>query len=214
VRLRLTHQENVMKRFVILGTLIVLGLFATRAEAIPITYTAFLSGPGEDPPNASPGTGFALVTIDTAAHTLEVSATFADLLSTSTASHIHAPTPAPLSGTAGVATMVPSFLNFPLGVTSGTMPNTIFDLTLAASYNPAFVTAQGGTPATAEAVLASSLETGQAYFNIHTAAPAGFPAGEIRGFLTPSQVPEPATLSLLSMALGGLVVARRRARRA
>ena len=205
-----------MRRPVILGTLIVLGLFATRAESTPITYSAFLSGPAEEPPNASPGTGSALVIIDTAAHTLEVSATFADLLSTTTAAHIHAPTPTPFSGAAGVATQVPSFLNFPLGVTSGTMPNTIFDLTQAASFNPAYVTAQGGTPAAAEAALASSLTSGQAYFNIHTAAPLGFPAGEIRGFLTPAQaqVPEPVTLSLLSMTLGGLVLARRRARRA
>ena len=201
-----------MKRSVILGTLIGLGLFATRADAIPINYTAFLSGPAEEPVNASPGTGSVVVTIDTAAHTLEVSATFANLLSTTTAAHIHAPTAAPLSGTAGVATQVPSFLNFPLGVTSGTMPTTIFDLTLAASFNPAFVTAQGGTAA-AEAALASALATGQAYFNIHTAAPLGFPAGEIRGFLTAAQVPEPATLSLLSIALGSLVAARRRARR-
>ena len=203
-----------MKRSVILCAMIVVGLFASRADALPITYTATLSGPAEEPPNTSPGTGSATVIIDTAVHTLTVSATFANLLSTTTAAHIHAPTAAPFAGTAGVATQVPSFLNFPLSVTSGVMPVTVFDLTLASSFNPAFVTAQGGTPASAEAALAAALASGQAYFNVHTAAPLGFPGGEIRGFLTPAQVsvPEPATLSLLSLAFGGFVVARRRRR--
>jgi hypothetical protein len=43
-----------------------------------------------------------------------------------------------------VATTLPTFAGFPLGVTSGTYINTL-DLTLASSYNPAFVTANGGS---------------------------------------------------------------------
>jgi hypothetical protein len=53
-------------------------------------------------------------------------------------------------------------------------------MTSAASYNPAFVTANGGTTAGAEAALLAGLEAGQAYLNIHTTM---FPGGEIRGFL-------------------------------
>ena len=67
---------------------------------------------------------------------------------------------------------------FPLGVTAGTYTRT-FDMTDPASYNPAFVTANGGTTG-AEAALLAGLQAGQAYLNIHTTM---FPGGEIRGFL-------------------------------
>src|SRR5439155_23025204 len=39
----------------------------------------------------------------------------------------------------------PDISGFPLGVTSGTYDNTL-DLTLASSYNPVFVTDEGGVP--------------------------------------------------------------------
>jgi hypothetical protein len=50
-----------------------------------------------------------------------------------------------------------------------------------ASYNPAFVTANGGTVASAKPVLLAGLLAGQAYLNVHT---SGNPSGEIRGVLT------------------------------
>jgi len=60
-------------------------LTATPARAVPIEFTATLTGPGESPPNASPGTGFADVFFDTAAHTLRVIVDFSGLLGTTTA---------------------------------------------------------------------------------------------------------------------------------
>src|SRR5205807_1403985 len=124
-------------------------IVASAARGGIITYDAFLSGPSESPPNASPGTGFADVDFDTTANTMRVRVNFTGLAGTTTASHIHSATAVPGTGTAGVATTTPTFAGFPLGVTSGAYDNTL-DMTMASSYNPAFITANGGTPASAE----------------------------------------------------------------
>jgi len=165
-----------------------------------ILYDAFLSGPGESPPNVSPGTGLATVTIDNVANTMEVDMSFSGLLGTTTASHIHAATALPGTGTAGVATTTPTLTGFPLGVTSGTYDH-VFDLTSSASYNPAYITANGGTPISAEAALLASMSAGTSYLNIHTTV---VPGGEIRGFLTPA-VPEPGTVALIALGTIGIL---------
>jgi len=185
------------KKWIPFGILLAAGsLFAS-----PITYDVILSGPGESPPNASPGTGFAVLTIDSTTNILNiVSDTFSGLLGTTTASHIHCCTALPATGTAGVATQVPTFSGFPLGVTSGSYSMS-FDMTLASSWNPAFITANGGTPAGAEAALVAGAAAGEAYLNIHSTV---VPGGEIRGFLVP--VPEPGTLSLAVAGLAGIVL--------
>lgn len=155
-------------------------LLASTATAAPLRYVGSLNGPAESPPNASPATGSALVTVDTVAHTMAVDVSFSGLVGTTTASHIHCCTTAAGTGTAGVATATPTFPGFPLGVSSGTYLHT-FDMTLSASYNASYVTANGGTSASAEAALAAGIAAGKAYFNIHTSA---FGGGEIRAFLT------------------------------
>jgi hypothetical protein len=149
------------------------------------------------------------VNFDLATHTLSVNMTFSGLTSGTTASHIHCCVATPGAGTANVATQVPTFVGFPLGVTSGTYNNT-FNTLLDATWNPAFITASGGTAAGAELALATGLNAGTSYLNIHTSQ---FLAGEIRGFLTAStggQVPEPAGLALFGIAALGLLAARRR----
>lgn len=180
--------------------------FASTAQASITIYNANLSGSNESPPNASPGTGLAVVTIDDGANTMRVQVTFSGLTGTTTASHIHAPTPSPFSGTAGVATTTPTFAGFPLGVTSGTYDSTL-DLLLSSSYNPAYITANGGTPASAETALLSAVSSGRAYLNIHTST---FGGGEIRGFLV-AVVPEPASWAMMLLGFGAIgVIARRR----
>jgi CHRD domain/PEP-CTERM motif len=58
----------------------------------------------------------------------------------------------------------------------------------------------------AEAV--NAIEAGQTYFNIHTVA---FPGGEIAGQIT--VIPEPASLTLLTLGLGGILAIARFGRR-
>jgi hypothetical protein len=166
------------------------------------SFTATLTGAQEIPPVTSPGFGSALVTV--VGNTLSLSVTFGGLIGTTTASHIHCCTPP--TGNAGVATQVPTFVGFPLGVTAGSY-NSTFDLLAASTYNPAFITANGGTVLTARDALVNGMVQGQSYLNIHTSFAAG---GEIRGQLV-STVPEPSTYVLMASGLAGLgMLARRR----
>ena len=193
----------------LLATTAVLALALPTASQALDVYSVSLSGPNESPANASPGTGSGTVTFDMAASTMRVEVTFTDLLSNVTNAHIHCCTAAAGAGTAGVATVTPTFTLFPAGATFGTYDRT-FNMTVATgSWNNAFVTANGGTTATAFAALTTGAAAGKAYFNIHT---SNFPGGEIRGFLAP--VPEPETYALMLGGLGLLAVAARRRQRA
>jgi hypothetical protein len=178
---------------------------------IPNPATGAVLGPGMDGPSeptSSLGTGYGTVLYDDLAHTLKLDCTFSGLANDqgngTTASHIHAATTLPFQGTAGVATTTPSFAGFPLNVFAGEFHNTL-DLTQSTSWNPSYVTANGGTTATAEVAFASALATGRSYWNIHSGK---FGGGEIRGFL--QLVPEPASCLLLVIGLVGLACGARK----
>ena len=177
-----------------------LAMLAAPAFAEVTYYRATMSGPSEATPNPSPGYGVATIIIDDVAMTMSMSIPFFDLLGTTTASHIHCCTAPPLTGSAGVATATPSFPGFPSGVSSGLYEQT-FSLNDLATYNASFVTANGGTAASAAAFLLAGIAGNQSYLNIHTDL---YPGGEIRGFLVASPVPEPAAWAMLAIGLAGV----------
>lgn len=177
-----------------------LAALAPLAYGQQIITATTLSGANENPPNASPGTGTAQVTLDTANHLLRVKVTFSGLTSNTTAAHIHCCIQAPQN--TGVATTVPAFPGFPLGVTSGSLDQTYNTLD-PGTWNPAFVTAHGGTPAGAEAFLAAGLPQGMAYLNIHT---TNNPGGEIRGFLIAQTAPIVDISNIPTLSQWGLAV--------
>jgi len=177
---------------------------APVAQAAVLIFATPLSGPAEFPPNTSPGTGEAVVFIDDVLNTMTVQATFAGLIGTTIASHIHCCTAVPGTGTVGIATETPTFSNFPLGVQSGKFSQT-YDLLDPNTYNPPFLLANNNSAAQAEAAFIQGLEDGRAYLNIHTTFVR---SGEIRGFL--AQVPEPSSLLLLTAAFCGMIPLVRR----
>lgn len=172
-----------MHSFVKPNLLAALGLVLAAAPLSAATvFSTTLSGANETPPNASAGTGSMLVTL--LGDTLTVDVNFSGLGEPAAAAHIHC------CGPVGVAEPIAvPFGGFPAG-TSGSFTAS-FDLTSAASYSSAFLMANGGTAASAEAIFVDSLNAGQTYGNIHTST---FPGGEIRGQL--AMIPEPASIFL------------------
>lgn len=176
--------------------------FAAGASAHELIYYGKLMGSNEVPANNSPATGTAVVTMDLDLGTMRVQCNFDGLTGNTTAAHIHFGAGPGTNG--GVATQVPSFTGFPLGVKNGSYDKT-FDMSLASSYNPAFITGNGGTVGGAYNAFLNRLAQGHGYLNIHTSTFAG---GEIRANLT--AVPEPGTWG--AMAVGAAVLLRRRSK--
>jgi hypothetical protein len=96
--------KNALFVFCILASV---SLLLPSTEAAPILFDADLNGLNEFPPNGSPGTGYALVGIDTLSHTMYVEEVFSGLEGTTTVAHMHAPTVVAGGGVRGFLTPFP-----------------------------------------------------------------------------------------------------------
>ena len=191
-----------MKRLTIACVVILFSsLMGTALEATPITYTASLNGIQTVPPTGSLATGLATITADSATHLLTFDLSWSNLAANPLGLHIHCCAPI---GTNGMLAI--NFQGFP-AATSGVYVQTA-DLTVSTLYNPAFLTAHGGTAAQAEADILAGLAAGNAYIDIQIPP---FVAGEIRGQL--AAVPEPSTALLLATGLASVAAFRCKRRR-
>jgi hypothetical protein len=181
-----------------------LAALSVPAAAHTTQYTASLFGANENPVQNTPGVGVGIVTFDSDTLMMQVQAAFNGLLGNVTIAHIHCCIAPP--GNVRVATPVPSFPGFPAGGTFGFYDHTL-DMSLMSSYNPDFITNNGGTVGTALNAFITGLDAGQAYLNIHTSFAGG---GEIRGFLQAVPEPETYALMLAGLAVLGWIGARRR----
>jgi hypothetical protein len=128
-----------------------LGL-TSRGQAATTTFKATMNAGTEVPPNQSPATGTATVTLDPATNTITWSGTFSGLTGPATAAHIHGP--APVGKNAGVILWIS---------------------TKGSAFNSPF---QGTAQLTPE--QAADLVAGNYYVNIHTAAnPGGEVRGQL-----------------------------------
>ena len=157
--------------------------FCLPASATTFAFGATLSNAGEPVPTST-GSGTASVVFDDVALTVSVNESFANLVNTASAAHIHCCTAVAFTGSSDVSVGFPGF-----------PPDR------AGTYIHTFTLAPG-----AFGTLLAGTQAGKAYVNIHSAAPYG--GGEVRGFLVP--VPEPGSYALMMAGLGLLGLAARR----
>lgn len=197
---------RLVKRLSLVCSLIGFAVIASPVSAHIEQYRAIMNGANESPPQTTDGMGSALITLDLDLATMRVEASFSDLTGNVTIAHIHCCTTDAGAGNVGFATTAPTFPGFPAGVTSGVYDQT-FDMSLSSSYNPSFITANGGTVGSAYNAFITGVQSGKSYFNIHTSFAGG---GEIRGFL--QFVPEPSSALLLLMGSSAVLLRRRKAK--
>jgi hypothetical protein len=164
-------------------------------------FTTLLNGANEAIPNMSAGTGTGMLVLSSNATKIKVDISWSGLTGPLRAGHTHC---CALPGANG-----PVAIDFsPPAAATGSFSR-FYDLGLASTYSAGFLASNGGSAATARLAFLGGLNSGRAYFNLHTAR---FPGGEIRGNLLAGAVPEPASWAMLIAGFGltGATLRRRR----
>lgn len=138
------------------------------------TFQAFLTGLGENPPNASPGSGLGTAVLNAAQNQITVDLSWSGLTAPATAAHIHGP-----AGAGTNASVLFPFSGVP-AATAGSIPEQTFAIT------PTQV---------------GYLFAGYLYMNVHTAT---FPGGEIRGQLLLVGPPTSFSLTVTTNGSGAI----------
>ncbi len=188
-----TLRKSVVASVVMAGALV-----GTGRAAAAQTWVGMLTGAQQVPANGSTASGFATLTL--VGNVLNVNVSWTGLTGGALAAgHIHCCT---LPGSNAAVTI--PFAGISSAIT-GTYMNS-FNLLSDSVYTTGFISANGGTAASAEAALIRGLYAGQSYVNLHDAT---YPGGEIRANVVTT--PEPTTFALAALGLGGAgLVARRR----
>ena len=189
------------RRALLAGLAALLPMAAAQGQ----TYFSLMSGPGQSPPNLSPGFGGAR--IDVVPERLQVIyMNYLFLSGPASGAGLHCCTAQPLLGRAALA------IDFP-GVPHATQADygrQLFDLYDIATYSPEFLALAGGTAGQAADMLLSGIAANQAYVNLRSDV---YMQGELRGFLILGAVPEPPGWQLAAAGLLGLGLRRMLRRR-
>lgn len=138
-----------------------------------VTFKATMNAAQEVPAVTSPATGTFTATLDTSTNVFTYDVTFTGLTANVTAGHIHGPAAAGANNGTTINFATLAGATFTVGATAGTAHGT----TTLNAANQITATVNGDS-------LKKLLFAGLTYANIHTAAPTGFAAGEIRGQIT------------------------------
>ncbi len=185
----------------------VLPIIAAAAIAVAATpataatwFSTTLSGLNETTPNPSTATGSGTLLLSDDQNSIDVFLQWEGLTGPATGGHVHC---CAFQGANG-----PIAIDFgPSAAATGSLTRT-YNLTLLATYSGGFLSANGGTAASARTAFLNGLIGGKAYYNVHSAR---YPGGEIRGQL--AAVPETATWGMMIAGfgiVGGAMRVRRR----
>lgn len=179
---------------------------ALPAAAHEVICRAFLTGPSEALPSGSAGLGAAIITFDLGLFTIQI--TFAGLCGNVTASDIHCRTTTRGTGTVGVATRTPNFLDFPARRQLRLLRSHL-------GHEPGVELQRGvrhWQRRHGQHSVHGAAERHRRRSLVHEHPLHVCPGGEIRGFLVP--IPEPGSCGLTGAGLPGLGMFMRRRRAA